>query len=160
MGQSKPHGGEGRVIPMSDELFDVLKGHANWLTGRFGETRPEYFVFPFSYFSHRWQADPTCPTLSVKKAWGSFRKEEAVRCRFHDLRHTALTKMAEAGVPERVMMALAGHLSRAMLERYSHVRMKAKREAVETMRTAREKHVSNGLPTESPTTDPREIVQW
>lgn len=83
-----------------------------------------------------------------------------MRCRFHDLRHTALTKMAEAGVPERVMMALAGHLSRAMLERYSHVRMKAKREAVETMRTAREKHVSNGLATESPTTDPGEMVQW
>ena len=29
--------------------------------------------------------------------------------------------MAEAGVPESTMMALAGHMSRAMLERYSHV---------------------------------------
>ena len=157
VGKSKTHGGAGRVIPMSDELFDVLKDHANWFTGRFGETRPEYFLFPFS---HRWQADPTRPTLSVKKAWGSVRKEAAVRCRFHDLRHTALTKMAEAGVPESVMMALAGHLSRAMLERYSHVRMKAKREAVETMRTARPKHVSNEVPTESPTIAPGEIVQW
>ena len=63
----------------------------------------------------------------------SVRKEAAVCCRFHDLRQTAVTKMAEAGVPERGMLALAGRLSRAMLERYSHVRMKAKREALEAM---------------------------
>ena len=31
------------------------------------------------------------------------------------------------------MLALAGHLSRAMLERYSHIRMQAKREAVEAL---------------------------
>jgi hypothetical protein len=30
-------------------------------------------------------------------------------------------------------MALAGHLSRAMLEKYSHIKMNAKREAVESM---------------------------
>ena len=29
-------------------------------------------------------------------------------------------------------MALAGHVSRAMMERYSHIRMEAKRRAVDT----------------------------
>ena len=53
--------------------------------------------------------------------------------RFHDLRHTAATKMAEAGVSESTMLALMGHMSRAMLERYSHVRMAAKRSAVEAL---------------------------
>jgi len=38
--------------------------------------------------------------------------------------------MAEAGVSESTMLALMGHMSRAMLERYSHIRMAAKREAV------------------------------
>jgi integrase len=51
----------------------------------------------------------------------------------HDLRHTALTKMAEAGTPESTMKALAGHMSAAMLERYSHIRLAAKREAVEAL---------------------------
>jgi hypothetical protein len=41
--------------------------------------------------------------------------------------------MAEAGVPESTMLALMGHMSRAMLERYSHIRMKAKREAVKSL---------------------------
>src|ERR1039458_1937759 len=69
----------------------------------------------------------------MKTAWNSIRKEAKVSCRLHDLRHTALTKMAEAGVPESTMLALAGHMSRAMLERYSHIRMAAKREAVESL---------------------------
>jgi hypothetical protein len=30
-------------------------------------------------------------------------------------------------------MALAGHVSRAMMERYSHIRMEAKRRAVDTL---------------------------
>jgi hypothetical protein len=49
-------------------------------------------------------------------------------------------------------MAIAGHVSRKMLERYSHVRMEAKRTAMETLaistRTAGydTKHDTNALP--------------
>ena len=50
--------------------------------------------------------------------------------RFHDLRHHAITRLAEAGVPEQTLMAIAGHVSREMLEHYSHIRMQAKRQAV------------------------------
>jgi integrase len=56
-----------------------------------------------------------------------------VSCRLHDLRHTVATKLAEAGVPESTMLSLMGHMSRAMLERYSHIRMAAKRVAVEAL---------------------------
>ena len=52
------------------------------------------------------------------------------RRRLHDLRHTFATRLAENGVPESTMLALMGHMSRAMLERYSHIRMAAKRNAV------------------------------
>jgi len=34
-------------------------------------------------------------------------------------------KMAEGGVHESTMLALAGHMSGAMLERYFHIRMAA-----------------------------------
>jgi integrase len=61
------------------------------------------------------------------------RDEANVKCRIHDLRHTAITKLAESGASDSTIMALAGHLSRAMLERYSHIRMHAKRQAMESM---------------------------
>jgi hypothetical protein len=60
-----------------------------------------------------------------------------VDCVWHDLRHTVATKMAEAGVPESTMLALMGHMSRKMLERYSQIRMKATREAVESLTLTR-----------------------
>jgi len=41
--------------------------------------------------------------------------------------------MSEAGVPESTMLAIMGHMNRAMLEHYSHIRMAAKREAVESL---------------------------
>ena len=41
--------------------------------------------------------------------------------------------MAEAGASDATLMAVAGHMSRRMLEHYSHVRMAAKRLALEKL---------------------------
>jgi hypothetical protein len=40
--------------------------------------------------------------------------------RFHDLRHTLITKLAECQASEH-LMAIAGHVSRKMIEHHSHV---------------------------------------
>jgi integrase len=53
--------------------------------------------------------------------------------RFHDLRHQAITEMAEGGASDATLMAVSGHMSRRMLEHYSHVRMAAKRTALEKL---------------------------
>ena len=53
--------------------------------------------------------------------------------RFHDLRHTAITDLAENGAADLTIMGIAGHISPRMLERYSHARMKAKRQAIEAL---------------------------
>jgi integrase len=107
-----------------------MKDHAQWFTKRFGETLQEHYLFPAG---ECWPNDPTRPTTSFKTAWGHLRDKASVRCRIHDLRHTAITKLAESGASDSTIMALAGHLSRAMLERYSHIRMNAKRQAVESL---------------------------
>jgi hypothetical protein len=41
--------------------------------------------------------------------------------------------MLERGVPEETVSAMAGHISRQMLKRYSHIRLEAKWGAVETL---------------------------
>jgi hypothetical protein len=59
--------------------------------------------------------------------------------------------MAEAGVPESTMLAIMGHMSRKMLERYSHIRMAAKRAAVESLAAPKpEAPKSAELPKETP----------
>ncbi|HUS05896.1 MAG TPA: tyrosine-type recombinase/integrase, partial [Bryobacteraceae bacterium] len=133
-------------IPMNRDLHSVLSIHANWFTERFGGTEPSFYLFPFGKPS---PTDPTRPTTTVKSAWNSLRTAANVECRLHDLRHTAATKMAEAGVPESTMLSLMGHMSRAMLERYSHIRMAAKREAVESLQTRKPAAKSVGVVQES-----------
>ena len=56
-----------------------------------------------------------------------------VSCRFHDLRHTFISRLAESQASDSTVMALGGHVSRAMMERYSHIRMEAKRRAVDDL---------------------------
>src|SRR5215470_8049311 len=53
--------------------------------------------------------------------------------RFHDLRHTCITKLAEGQASEQTLMSIAGHLSRKMLEHYSHIRLEAKRAALDAI---------------------------
>jgi Phage integrase family len=94
-----------------------------------------------------------------------------VNCRLHDLRHTAATKIAEGGTPESTMLSLLGHMSRAMLERYSHIRMAAKRTAVEALSLRPPQRMtlaesvpsevtnSNGVPTKVPAVGESKLIQ-
>ena len=77
----------------------------------------------------------------------------------HDLRHSFATRLAETGVPESTMLALLGHMSRRMLERYSHIRMAAKRDAVAGLTLNNKKQKLETSPTESPTISPSSKIQ-
>jgi hypothetical protein len=62
-------------------------------------------------------------------------KNPLTRLRFHDLRHTAIAKLAESQASDQTTMSIAGHVSRQMLEHYSHIRLAAKRAALDSIAT-------------------------
>jgi len=110
-----------------------------------GANDPDHYIFPAFTFRHTKERDnsgaqvttPAKPYDLAKpmKSWRSAwrkrtRKAGLGGLRFHDLRHHCITRLAEAGVAEQTLMAIAGHVSREMLEHYSHIRMQAKRDAV------------------------------
>ena len=96
-----------------------------------GSPDPEHYIFPACESGH---IDPTRHQKSWRTAWRSLTVAAGLKgFRFHDLRHTAITELAEARASDATLMALAGHLSPHMTEHYSHVRMQAKREAVEKL---------------------------
>lgn len=156
VGKAKTAAGTGRVIPMNEQLFQVLSAHAAWFTGRFGETKPSFHVFPWGSPLPR---DPTRATVEIKTAWKSVRKVAGVQCRWHDLRHTAATNMGEAGVPEATLLEVFGWMSQALIRRYSHVRLAAKRTAVESLRLPHPGGNSDGVPKDSPKDDAGHRVQ-
>lgn len=69
--------------------------------------------------------------------------------RFHDLRHTAITKLAERQASDQTIMSIAGHVSREMLEHYSHIRIAAKRGALDAISTPLPMLVTQALQPES-----------
>jgi integrase len=130
VGKSKTDAGTGRVIPLNDTVMIALEAHAVWYVERFGECRREWFVFPAGQGQ---PSDPTRPVTSLKTAWTKVRNNANVEGRWHDNRHTLVTELAESGAGDEVIMSIAGHVSRAMLSRYSHVRMEAKRRALDAI---------------------------
>jgi integrase len=141
--KSKTAAGE-RVVPLTDvaiSAFARLRRRAEL----FGSVEPSHYVFaafvPKFTFSGKkvidyniTAFDPTRHVNSWRTAWRTMTKRAGLPgFRFHDLRHCAITQLAEGGTSDSTIMAIAGHVSRRMLERYSHVRMEAKRTAMETL---------------------------
>ena len=128
VGRSKTEAGEGRTIPLNSVLLLALLDHARWYTRRFGMTKPEWYLFPFGKSKH---LDPTRPMTSLKTVWTNIKTTAGITGRWHDARHTLVTELAESGAGDQTIMDIAGHVSKQMLSRYSHIRMEAKRKALE-----------------------------
>ncbi|HKZ53000.1 MAG TPA: tyrosine-type recombinase/integrase, partial [Candidatus Acidoferrales bacterium] len=93
-------------------------------------------------------ADPTRPLGRWKVAWETARAAAKVKCRFHDLRHTACTRMLEAGVPFSAVALVMGWSPSAavrMARRYGHVGQESLRQAVAAIENP------PALPTKVPT---------
>jgi integrase len=84
------------------------------------------------------------PLKSWRTAWRHMTKAAGLSgFRFHDLRHQAISELSEGGASEQTIMAIAGHVSRQMLEHYSHPRMKAKRAALDALAGKKRSHVTS-----------------
>ena len=79
-------------------------------------------------------AETKTHVLDVKTAFkGACRRTGIKGLRFHDLRHTAATKMIEAGVDLVTVSRILGHASIQMTMRYAHPTPENMRRAVERL---------------------------
>jgi integrase len=145
--RSKTEAGR-RTIPLNADAIAAL-GHLRSRAELLGAAEQEHFVFPACESG---RIDPERPQKSWRTAWRNLtRAADLVGFRFHDLRHTAVTELAETGAADATLQALAGHLSHKMLEHYSHIRMEAKRAAVD--------QIASGLMGEPQPEQPTAAVQ-
>jgi len=71
---------------------------------------------------------------SWRTAWRSVRKAAGLpEVRFHDGRHTAITTLAEKGLPDWVIQAQVGHVAPEMMKTYSHIRRQALNQAADAL---------------------------
>jgi len=131
VGASKTEAGEGRTIPLNADVLAALVEHSKWYLEKFGETRPEWYLFPFGKPQ---PTDPTKSSTSFKTVWAALKIKAGVTGRWHDSRHTFITDLAESGeASDETIRDIAGHVSKQMLKHYSHIRMEAKRRAVDSL---------------------------
>lgn len=96
-----------RVVPIHADLADEF-------ARRFGE-RKKLWLFPSPH-------DGSRPVDSNKSAWMTAMRESGVKCRFHDLRHKAITDMLAAGIPSPVVSKITGASEQVMQRIYHHLR--------------------------------------
>jgi integrase len=141
VGKAKTEGSAGRIIPLNETALRAFKDwHARW-----PEAKPGDYIFPseklvFKGFGAAekgimtpYAVDRNKPMGSWKRAWATAKKQAGVECRIHDLRHSFISALAQTQTTDATIQALSGHLTRQMLDHYSHVRMEAKRQAVESL---------------------------
>jgi integrase len=145
--KSKTVAGE-RVIPLTQDAQDAFV-RLRWRAESIGPVESSHFIFatfkPVGQFDgnkllgiYMSGFDPTRPIGSWKKAWRKLTTKAGLKgLRFHDLRHHAITELAESGASEQTILSIAGHVSKRMLERYSHIRMEAKALRLASMRAKR-----------------------
>lgn len=141
VGKAKTKGGKGRIVPLNKPAMEAFTA---WKT-RWPNAKPNDFISPSEKLVFKGKGsvkassmtpiklDLSKPLGSWKTAWKTAKKRAGIECRLHDLRHHFLTALSETQTSDSTILALTGHLSRKMLERYSHVRAKAKRDAVEAI---------------------------
>ena len=102
---------EARVIPICEELYEVLRGIPQALH--------DDHVFLYKgkpVHDIRAGLREACEEVGIE--YGRALKDGFV---FHDLRHCFNTYMRKAGVPESVIMRMTGHSTREMFDRYNRV---------------------------------------
>jgi integrase len=93
--------GEGRVVPLSSRAVEILKALPRSISGH---------VIPMTPFAACAAFDRATDRANIDGL------------RFHDLRHTAITRMAEKLPNVIELAAVSGHKSLRMLQRYYHPR--------------------------------------
>lgn len=141
VGKAKTESSEGRIIPLNHAALGAFR---EWKS-RWPDAKPEDYIFPTQRLAFKgsgatdngvmtvYGVDTSKPLGAWKRAWDTAKKRAGVECRIHDLRHHFISALAQTQTTDATIQAISGHLSRKMLEHYSHVRLEAKRRAVEAL---------------------------
>ncbi len=132
----------GREIAVTKEIEALKAEHRCIKTGAANTARR----LKKQGFKQRELTPAQCRDLqNIQAKIAELKRADDIKYRWHDLRHTFVTRLAEnPNVSEQTIRALAGHVSKQMLERYSHIRTQAKQEAIAAMDLARSEGAQKG----------------
>ena len=101
------------------------------------------------------------PIASIKEAWEGAKERAGVKCRFHDLKHTAVSRMLDAGLSIAKIAKIVGWSPATMVRmsaRCGHFGLEDLRSAVETISRSHEGKIGQQPPVNPPgMTEPSDV---
>lgn len=137
------NGYRGRVIPLNETATATIRkclarAHA------LGSVLPSQYLFPKRITTGYWNPDKPASPAWLSKRWKALREAAGLPWLTpHCLRHMAITRMLEFGVPEETVRNIAGHVSVEMMRHYSHARVAANAKALDVIDPRHRKTVKN-----------------
>jgi integrase len=110
-----------RTVPLPDVLLGMLES----------QEPKEGLVFDGTNLRKGWQTACEAAGLGKLEKVEGKRDKRYTGLLIHDLRRSAIRNLVRAGVPERVAMAISGHKTRAVFDRYN---ITSEQDVVEAMR--------------------------
>ncbi len=120
-----PKSGKARYVPILDALVPVLEA-------RLDPARPDKLLFPSPTGKHM-RSNNLSRAIRFHEWRGDVKKFPVGQrsLRFHDLRHTLLTLLAESGLPVHDIKSVAGHSTLRVTDIYTKAGAKAASRAAE-----------------------------
>jgi len=140
VGESKTTAGRHREVPLNSRARVAIRAWAEHFPGR----AEDHFVFPSehvgasgdSFDANISGTKPSQAVGTVKTAWQTAKRIAGVEARWHDLRHTAVTRLLENGQTLPMVASIMGwspSTTVRMVQRYGHISTDARRAAMESM---------------------------
>ena len=117
-----------RTIPLQTPEIAWAIGEPQERAAKLGATGPHCYLFPLHITADRYDPLKPMTVWGIRKPWDAVKSASGLDwVTPYCLRHTSITRMAEAGVPIQVIMSFAGHISPRMQQHYTAISMRAKR---------------------------------
>lgn len=126
----KTKNGQIRHVPLNDVAMGVIESVP---VGQIGPDGASPFLFVNPETGKPWRKWSVVHAFQRAVAAAGMETEGPNRVTFHTLRHTTVSRLVAAGVPDRKIMKLVGHSSAAMVSRYAHLSPDGLRGAVEAL---------------------------
>ena len=152
VGESKTRAGRHREVPLNSRARMAIQMWAE----HFPDRTDEDFVFPSEHVgaggdnfdANITSTEPSKAVGTLKTAWNTAKKIARVSVRWHDLRHTAVTRLLESGQTLPMVASIMGwspSTTVRMAQRYGHISTDARRAAMEAMAAARPRLAQSDL---------------
>jgi Phage integrase family len=122
-----------RGVPLNDTALAAAEDLLAQAKSR-GVCEPEHFLIPFRVKKGTHDPKRAASSCFIRSAFRSIAKACGLAwVTPSTFRHQAITKLLESGAPDETVPAIAGHGSERAMKYYSHIRMEAKKEALDRL---------------------------